>query len=121
MAKSLAEAFIKNIPLHPPTVWWEGLSGYPYITSVYPLFEPPAFSSAVYILVRKESSGYRPLYIGQTSNLTRRLKEHRYEKAKIALALGANELHVHLLANKERDRFSTETDLVRRWTPILNL
>ncbi|AEH77528.1 hypothetical protein SM11_chr0245 [Sinorhizobium meliloti SM11] len=92
--------------------WWQGASGYWWITTIYPLSAIPDFASTVYVMVRRNDDGSRtPLYIGQTNNTARRMSEHLNDKLFLAQLLGANEIHLHLLAETERDRLNVETDL----------
>lgn len=65
----------------------------------------------VYMLCRRESNGSRTiLYIGEAEDIAQRLgPEHEHWSD--ALALGMNEVHVHLLAKSKSDRLSVETML----------
>lgn len=100
--------------------WWLGRSGFNWITTIYPLFYDFADTPAVYLMVRRNWDGTRsPIYIGQTDSLRRRMMEHTKDKLARAYRLGANELHVHLLAETENQRLLVENDLRNRHpTPI---
>lgn len=90
--------------------YWRGASGRRYLHSVYSLIGCPAMPQANYILVRRQDDGTRiPLMIGQTTAdaLTLNLAALRHEGAK----RGANEVHIHLLAETARERASVEADL----------
>lgn len=88
---------------------------------MYPLFGVPDFDSAVYIFVRRNADGAcDPVYVGQTSDTHRRMSEHLRDKLVYAMILGANEIHVHLLAETKADRFAVETDLRNRHLTPLN-
>jgi hypothetical protein len=93
------------------TSWnWQGASLAWYFHSIREFAETTAIGTANYIMVRRELDGRRTaLYIGQSGNLGERLPNH--EKFAEARRLGANELHIHFLANSASDRFSIETDL----------
>jgi hypothetical protein len=91
--------------------YWRGASGRRYLHSVYSLVGCPALPRANYILVRRFDDGTRAaLAFGQTKDdaVTLNLAHLRHEGAKC----GANEVHVHLLAEDEEARALVETDLV---------
>lgn len=92
---------------------------YPF--SALPLTEPPPVS-AVYAYVRRTSDGKcEPLYIGQAENAAQRWRDHLNDGLhRQALGLGANELHIHLLATTKEMRLNVETDLRRNWPTPLN-
>jgi hypothetical protein len=90
--------------------YWRGASGKRYLHSVYSLVGCPVIPQANYILVRREDDGSRtPLLIGQTTEdtLSLNLASLRHEGAK----RGANEVHIHLLAETASERDSVERDL----------
>lgn len=103
--------------------YWRGASGRRYLHSVYSLIGCPALPQANYILVRRHEDGTREaLAFGQTKDdtATLNLAHLRHEGAK----RGANEVHIHLLADTEEARFEVEVDLtaahVERLTPAAN-
>lgn len=101
--------------------YWQGASGNWWITTIYPLVAAHLDLSSVYVMVRRDTNGVRhPLYIGQTSNTGRRMDEHLPDKLRQAVLLGGNELHLHFLAESERERFDIETELVKQHNPPLN-
>ena len=90
--------------------YWRGASGRRYLHSVYTLVGCPALPRANYILVRRYDDGARvALSFGQTKDdaMTLNLAHLRHEGAKC----GANEVHIHLLAENSDDRALVETDL----------
>jgi hypothetical protein len=90
--------------------YWRGASGRRYLHSVYTLIGCPALPRANYILVRRYDNGTRvALAFGQTKDdaVTLNLAHLRHEGAKI----GANEVHIHLLAETTEDRGDVEADL----------
>jgi len=90
--------------------YWRGGSGRRYLHSVYTLIGCPALPRANYILVRRYDNGTRvALGFGQTKDdaVTLNLAHLRHEGAK----LGANEVHIHLLAETAEDRADVEADL----------
>lgn len=91
--------------------YWRGASGCRYLHSVFSLIGCPAMPRANYILVKRHEDGTRtPLAFGQTRDdaATLNLAHLRHEGAK----LGANEVHIHLLAETAGERDAVEADLV---------
>jgi len=77
------------------------------------------FGRANYVFVRRDPWGsVTPIYIGQTTDLQSRMREH--EKFDAALRLGANELHVHSLARTVAELFQIETDLRNGHATLIN-
>lgn len=90
--------------------FWTGASGRRYVHTIYSLLDCPALSSANYVLVRREATGQRKvLAIGRlaTGSPSLNLADIRHRGA----MLGANEVHVHLLAESGRDSQMVEFDL----------
>jgi hypothetical protein len=90
--------------------YWRGASGRRYLHSVYSLIGCPALPRANYILVRRFDDGRRvALAFGQTKDdaVSLNLAHLRHEGAKS----GANEVHIHLLAENSDDRALVEADL----------
>ena len=91
--------------------YWRGASGRRHLHSVYSLISCPALPTANYILVRRHEDGSRsPIAFGQTKDeaVSLNLAHLRHQGAK----LGANEVHIHLLAETDADRAQVENDLV---------
>jgi hypothetical protein len=90
--------------------FWRGASGNRYVHSIYNLFECPPLPAGNYILVRRDADGTRTvLAIGRTANETgsNNLAAIRQRSALI----GANEVHVHLLAGSDIQSALIEADL----------
>ncbi len=90
--------------------YWRGASGNRYLHTVYSLIGCPAVPMANYILVRRDDDGRRvALALGQTKDdaLSLNLAHLRHEGAK----RGANEVHIHLLADTPEARNAVEADL----------
>jgi hypothetical protein len=90
--------------------YWRGASARRYLHSVYSLVGCPALPQANYILVRRYEDGSREaIAFGQTRDdaITLNLAHLRHEGAKC----GANEVHIHLLADTDHDRDLVEADL----------
>ncbi|MCG8561907.1 MAG: hypothetical protein MI824_19080 [Hyphomicrobiales bacterium] len=93
-----------------PFHYWRGATGQRYLHTVYALIECPEITKANFILVRREADGSRTaLLIGQTleeaGSLNLALLRHR------GALLGANEIHIHLLADSSQGRTAVEADL----------
>lgn len=99
-------------PEQPPRFhFWTGASGKRYVHTVYSLFDCPTLEDANYILVRRHDRSARTvLAIGRLSNHcpTQNLAEIRQHAA----ALGADEVHVHLLASSSQEAEAVEADLI---------
>ena len=90
--------------------YWRGASGRRYLHSVYTLVGCPALPQANFILVRRHEDGTREaLAFGDTKDdaISLNLAHLRHLGAKI----GANEVHIHLLADTAHDRALVEADL----------
>lgn len=90
--------------------FWSGASGQRYVHSVYSLFECPEIPAANFLLVRRDASGRREvLAIGRLRHSagSLNLADIRQRGAR----LGANEVHVHLLAPSAAQRRVIEADL----------
>jgi hypothetical protein len=95
--------------------YWRGASGRRYLHSVYSLIGCPALPRANYILVRRYQDGTRAaLAFGQTRDETASLNlaHLRHQGAKC----GANEVHIHLLAETAEERGKVEADLLAAHT-----
>ena len=91
--------------------FWTGASGKRYVHTVYSLFDCPTLEDANYILVRRADRSSRTvLAIGRLTNqcATLNLAEIRQHAA----ALGADEVHVHLLAASVQEAEAVEADLI---------
>ena len=90
--------------------FWVGASGRRYVHTIHTLLTCPEVPNANYILVRRREDGRRTvLRIGCLSHdaPSLNLAEIRQDGA----TLGANEVHVHLIAETEAQRRFIELDL----------
>ena len=90
--------------------FWTGASGKRYVHTVYELLDCPALPAANYVLVRREPGARRKvLSIGRVGNAAASLNlaEIRQRGAE----LGADEVHVHLLADTPKLSKLVEFDL----------
>jgi hypothetical protein len=90
---------------------WAGASGRRYICSVYPLGEPPAFdcARAIVAAVRKSAGGAGIVFVfrpdaGDEADELRSWTQKARQR-------GANEWHVHLLADTPASRQFAARDL----------
>ncbi|HML28244.1 MAG TPA: hypothetical protein PKE16_05285 [Hyphomicrobium sp.] len=106
------ESITGAYPEQPPRFhFWTGASGKRYVHTVYSLFDCPTLEDANYILVRRSDRATRAvLAIGRLSNNcpSQNLAEIRQHAA----ALGADEVHVHLLASSNQEAEAVEADLI---------
>jgi hypothetical protein len=90
--------------------FWTGASGKRYVHTVYELLDCPALPAANYILVRREPGARRKvLSIGRVGNAAASL--NLAEIRQRAAELGAEEVHVHLLAETPKLSKLVEFDL----------
>jgi len=90
--------------------FWTGASGKRYVHTVYELLDCPALPSANYVLVRREAGARRKvLSIGRVSNTAASL--NLAEIRRRGAELGADEVHVHLLAETPKLSKLVEFDL----------
>lgn len=90
--------------------FWSGASGQRYVHTVYDFLDCPEVPAANFLLVHRDAAGRRTvLAIGHAvhSAGSLNLAEIRQRGAR----LGANEVHVHLLAPSAKQRRMVELDL----------
>jgi hypothetical protein len=90
--------------------FWTGASGKRYVHSVYDLMDCPPLPAANYVLVRRKANGRaEALSIARVSNDAPSL--NLAEIRQRAAELGAEEVHVHLLADNAKLSKLIEFDL----------
>lgn len=90
--------------------FWTGASGKRYVHTVYSLFDCPPVGVANYVLVRRESRTQRTvLAIGRLASDAASL--NLAEIRQRAATLGADEVHIHLLATSAQESQAVEVDL----------
>ncbi|MCB1513966.1 MAG: hypothetical protein KDJ18_03955 [Hyphomicrobiaceae bacterium] len=110
MISTKASADEKTSELMQRFQFWTGASGQRYVHTIYTLLDCPAISSGNVILVRRDEDGQRTILdiaILAASCPTLNLAEVRQRGA----TLGANEVHVHLLADSQREARRIAFDL----------
>jgi len=91
-------------------MFWHGASGRRYVHTVYTLLDCPELPSANYILVRCAGDGRRQvLRIGHVGEAAPSLNLAQIRR--LGAGLGANEVHVHLLAGDADEGRVVELDL----------
>ena len=90
--------------------FWRGASGSRYVHTVYPLLECPEVPNTNVVLVRRLGVGQpEVLHVGRVEQDAPSL--NLAEIRRTAALLGANEVHVHLLARTTAERRFIEHDL----------
>ncbi len=90
--------------------FWSGASTKRYVHTVYNLLECPEVSSGTFVLVRCDDAGRRDaLTIGRLSHASPSL--NLAEIRQRGAMLGANEVHIHLLAATDHEMKLVEFDL----------
>jgi hypothetical protein len=110
LAKDEAAEQPQRVTEPPRFHFWAGASGKRYVHSVYQLLECPAMPAANYVLVRRGADGRaEALSIGRVTSSTPSLNlaEIRQRGAE----LGADEVHIHLLADSAKLGKLIEFDL----------
>lgn len=91
--------------------FWRGRSGQRTVFSVFPISAVPEFSQVVAVAVRTSGSRREVLWIGEigeTGDLS------STAGMQMAIACGANELHIHLIASSPAQRRALLEDLTGR-------
>lgn len=97
-------------PLKSDFQFWSGLSGRSYVHTIFDLIGCPRVPACSYVLVKRDRDGARtPLRIGTASAdaWSLNLAEIRHRAAQ----LGANEVHLHLIAGDAATRLQVTKDL----------
>jgi hypothetical protein len=113
LVRSDAEALTPRRPegaLATDFQFWSGLSGRSYVHTIFDLIGCPRVPACSYVLVKREANGaQRALRIGTVSAeaWSLNLAEIRHRAAQ----LGANEVHLHLIATDTGTRTKVAEDL----------
>jgi hypothetical protein len=101
-----------------PTIHWDGKSGKSYKYWIHPIGTSFKEETGNYIFAyESKTNHWRPVYIGQTENLSQRLENH--EKEDCAKRNGATHIHSHINSYKTQ-RLYEEKDLILKWQPYCN-
>jgi hypothetical protein len=90
--------------------FWRGASGQTYVHTIHSLIACPALTGACYVLIRRMPDD-RPSIraVGRTTGTCETLNLAHIRQ--LGASLGADEVHVHLLADTEARRARVEFDL----------
>lgn len=92
-------------------MFWNGASGASYVHSVFKLLDCPELPNANIVLVRRNHEGRaEALHIGRVEEDAPSLNLAAIRRA--AVQIGADEVHVHLLARSQDERHGIEHDLL---------
>lgn len=90
--------------------FWRGATGTRYVHTIYQLLECPDLPNANIVLVRRHTSGRAEvMHIGRVEEGATSLNLANVRRR--SAQLGANEVHVHLLAGSADERAAIERDL----------
>jgi hypothetical protein len=89
--------------------FWTGASGRRYVHTIYSLLDCPEIPAGNYILVRREGRSRRVLAVGRVDSAAPSLNLAQLRH--VGANLGANEVHVHLLAGSPKQSLMVELDL----------
>ena len=93
--------------------YWRGESGRRYLHTVFPLIDCPLMGAVNYILVIRDNDGVRrPLDVGRTTGASESLNLAQLRRS--AALIGANEVHVHFMAETASERQRVEADVAAR-------
>ena len=107
--KNTTSAASENLPLGGRFHYWTGQSGNRYIFSIYKPGACPPLPGAVYVIANRRPDGSRDaLAIGRFPEIWECASN---EAAKLIKASGGDEVHVHLLAESDRDAEDIVCDL----------
>ena len=99
------------------TVTLKGASGRSYDFDVFPWGTSFNAVGAVYTVLKRNTSNFTILYIGQTGDLSDRFDNHH--KQSCFDRNGKTHIGIHLESSESR-RFDIETDLLRNYSLVCN-
>jgi hypothetical protein len=103
------DAGVQTTP-DPQFQFWCGASGTRYVHSIYNLFECPPIPAGNYVLVKRTLDDVRTVVaIGRAAHETSSVNLAMIRQR--SALLGANEVHVHLLAGSDTQSQLIEADL----------
>ena len=100
------------------TVTWPGHSEKKYTYYVYKIGTPLKAAPGNYIFAKRTATGWIPIYIGETSDLSERFDNHH--KMPCIKRNGATHIHAHVNNSGVTARRAEESDLIKRWKPSCN-
>ena len=100
-------------------IYWEGKSGKKYGYWINAIGTPMKAVPGNYIFASEtEPHKHRPIYIGQTGDLSERFDNHH--KMPCIRQNGATHIHTHESSADEAIRKAEEADLIDRLHPVCN-
>ncbi len=96
------------------TCAWDGR-----IFNTWPLSQPLNNFSGVYIYGRMINGNHYAVYVGQSDDVSRRIREHQQDDPQIALS--SHHLHCLTVNDGERIRTQIEQRLIGTYNPPLNI
>ena len=100
------------------TQGWQGQSGVVYQYEVYPLNATFSAVPGNYIFARLEGNQWRPLYIGESQDLSERISNHN--EWPCVRRHGVTHIHAHVNNGGQAVRRAEEADLLARFSPPCN-
>ena len=100
------------------TVTWPGQSGKQYTYEVYRIGTNFNKVPGNYIFAKQTVTGWIPIYIGETSDLSQRFDNHHAMPC--IKRNGATHIHAHKSSSDANVRRAEESDLIKRWKPSCN-
>lgn len=98
---------------------WDGQSGKEYEYHIYTLDETHKAIPANYVFVKQtEPKRYRPLYVGETNNISERFENH--EKWPDLKKNGVTHVCTHESSSDKKVRTNEESDIIAKWKPVCN-
>ncbi len=98
---------------------WVGKSGTKYRYWIYPMGQSFTAKPGNYIFAKETTPNkWRPIYIGQTSDLSARFDNHH--KLPCIRKNEATHIHAHTNDAGEKARLAEEADLIANYDPICN-
>jgi hypothetical protein len=101
------------------TINWPGESGKTYKYWIYEIDTSFDDVPANYVFAKETKPGtFKPVYIGQTSDLSERFDNHH--KTPCIRRAAATHIHAHKSSTSEASRKAEENDLIQKWLPSCN-
>ncbi|MBI3931331.1 MAG: GIY-YIG nuclease family protein [Chloroflexi bacterium] len=98
---------------------WPGKSGKKYHYWIYDLGTKHDPVPANYVFTKETEQGtFRPIYIGQTSDISERFDNHH--KWLCIVKNGATHVCTHKSSVDEKARLAEEGDLIKNYNPVCN-
>jgi len=101
------------------TIQWDGKAGKTYKYWIYRIGQQLKAVPGNYVFAKEtESNRFRPIYVGETANLSERFDNHH--KMDCIKANGATHICAHVNETGEANRRAEEQDIIAKWNPVCN-